>query len=158
MVLCVDAQLPGGAVPETRGRAGTHDYKRHGATLNAPRGSHRLPAARHQEFLGFLRLIERHVPAELDVHLIIDNYAAHKHDNVTKWLQAPRRKPLAHPLHAHLRVVAESAGSKNSPRLRRDCVNQLIGAIGTAHCETAEEIVRRGRAALNHPTKSATDH
>lgn len=49
------------------------------------------PRHRHQEFLQFLRQIEASVPAELDIHLVIDNYAPHKHEKVRLWLgQRPR--------------------------------------------------------------------
>jgi putative transposase len=49
------------------------------------------PRHRHQEFLSFLRSLEASVPAELEVHLIVDNYATHKHPKVRTWLaQRPR--------------------------------------------------------------------
>jgi putative transposase len=57
---------------------------------------HRRPARcqhrhRHQEFLRFLRHIEAQSPADLDVHLVLDNYATHKHPKVRTWLaQCPR--------------------------------------------------------------------
>jgi len=44
------------------------------------------PRHRHQEFLAFLRSIDKAVPAELDVHCIADNYASHKHPKVRAWL------------------------------------------------------------------------
>ena len=48
-------------------------------------------AASPEEFLSFLRLIDREVPAELDIHLVLDNYATHKHAKVRQWLaQHPR--------------------------------------------------------------------
>ncbi len=77
----------------------THDYIRHGTTtlfaaLDVATGeviTQCKPRHRHQEFLGFLRQIEQSVPAELDVHLIVDNYATHKHAKVRSWLaQRPR--------------------------------------------------------------------
>ena len=46
---------------------------------------------RHEEFLSFLRLIDREVPAELDIHLVLDNYATHKHAKVKQWLAARPR-------------------------------------------------------------------
>lgn len=50
------------------------------------------PRHRHQEFLSFLREIDKAVPAELDVHCIVDNYGSHKHPKVKAWLAArPRR-------------------------------------------------------------------
>ncbi len=46
---------------------------------------------RHQEFLGFLKHIEANVPSDLDLHLVVDNYAAHKHPKVRAWLaERPR--------------------------------------------------------------------
>ncbi|HUH02821.1 MAG TPA: IS630 family transposase [Kofleriaceae bacterium] len=77
----------------------THDYLRHGTTtlfaaLDIASGtviSQCKPRHRHQEFLAFLRHVDRNVPAEFDVHLIIDNYATHKHAKVKAWLaQRPR--------------------------------------------------------------------
>ena len=49
------------------------------------------PRHRHQEFLGFLKRIDEAVPATLDVHLIVDNYATHKHAKVRTWLAARPR-------------------------------------------------------------------
>ncbi len=79
----------------------THDYYRHGtvtlfAALNYLNGkvlAERAPRHRHQEWLKFLRKIEAEVPAELAVHLILDNYATHKHPKVLGWLaKRPRFK------------------------------------------------------------------
>jgi transposase len=72
----------------------THDYFRHGITtlfaaLNVLEGSiisHCKPRHRHQEFLGFLNHLDRNVPADLDVHLVADNYVTHKHPRVRAWL------------------------------------------------------------------------
>lgn len=99
LVLCVDEKSqiqaldrtqPG--LPMKRGRAGTiiHDYKRNGTTtlfaaLNTLDGSvagQCLPRHRHQEFLKFLRTLDREFPAQFDLHLIVDNYRTHKHANV----------------------------------------------------------------------------
>ena len=49
------------------------------------------PRDRHQEFLQFLNRIEQSVEAELDVHLVLDNYGTHKHPQVKKWLAARPR-------------------------------------------------------------------
>jgi transposase len=113
VVLCVDEKSQCQALersqpslPMTPGRAGTmtHDYKRHGTTtlfaaLNTVTGevlTDCKPRHRNQEWLSFLKLIDRHVPADLDVHVVADNYAAHKHDNVTRWLEHPKRKDRWH--------------------------------------------------------------
>ncbi|MDZ7884166.1 MAG: IS630 family transposase [Mycobacterium sp.] len=103
IVLCADEKSSVQALdrtqaslPMTRGRGETmtHDYKRHGTTtlfaaLDAATGKvigQCLPKHRHQEFLKFLRTIDREVPDHLAVHLIVDNYATHKHANVRTWL------------------------------------------------------------------------
>jgi transposase len=104
LVLCVDEKSQIQALDRTqpslpmkRGRAGTmtHDYKRNGTTtlfaaLNTLDGSvigQCLPRHRHQEFLKFLRRLDREFPDELELHLIVDNYRTHKHANVNAWLQ-----------------------------------------------------------------------
>jgi transposase len=83
-------------LPMKPGRAGTvtHDYKRHGTTtlfaaLNTLDGSvisMCQPRHRHEEWLKFLRLIERKTPKHLALHLIVDNYATHDHPDVQAWL------------------------------------------------------------------------
>src|SRR5438309_5066489 len=104
VVLCVDEKSQIQALDRTqpslpmkKGRAGTmtHDYKRNGTTtlfaaLNTLDGSvvgECLPRHRHQEFLKFLRTLDREFPGELELHLIVDNYRTHKHDNVNAWLE-----------------------------------------------------------------------
>ena len=80
----------------------THDYKRHGTTtlfaaLNVLTGEvmgqnmgrnmgQNMARHRHQEFLHFLNQIERDVPANKAIHVILDNYCTHKHTNVREWL------------------------------------------------------------------------
>ncbi|MDQ6782649.1 MAG: IS630 family transposase [Actinomycetota bacterium] len=103
IVLCLDEKSSVQALDRTqpslpmkKGRAATmtHDYKRHGTTtlfaaLDVLTGTvigQCLPRHRHEEFLKFLRTIEREVPAGLQVHLICDNYATHKHPDVRAWL------------------------------------------------------------------------
>jgi len=103
IVLCLDEKSSVQALDRTeaslpmkKGRAATmtHDYKRNGTTtlfaaLDVLTGTvigACLPRHRHEEFLKFLRTIEREVPAGLQVHLICDNYATHKHPAVRAWL------------------------------------------------------------------------
>jgi transposase len=103
IVLCVDekSQIQAldrtqASLPMKKGRAGTmtHDYKRNGTTtlfaaLSMLDGSvvgQCLPRHRHQEFLKFLRHLDREFPGELELHLIVDNYRTHKHANVDAWL------------------------------------------------------------------------
>ena len=69
-------------------------YKRHGTTtlfaaLDVLTGmiiSQCQPRHRHQEWLKFLKTIDREVPQDLQIHLILDNYATHKHEDVRTWL------------------------------------------------------------------------
>jgi len=100
IVLCVDEKSQIQGLDRTqalkKGRAGTmtHDYKRNGTTtlfaaLSMLDGSvvgQCLPRHRHQEFLKFLRTLDREFPDEQELHLIVDNYRTHKHKNVVAWL------------------------------------------------------------------------
>jgi transposase len=93
-IQALDRTQPG--LPLKKGRAGTmtHDYKRHGTTtlfaaLDVATGTVLgtcMKRHRHQEFLRFLREINRATPRHLDLHLIVDNYATHKHPKVKAWL------------------------------------------------------------------------
>jgi transposase len=93
-IQALDRTQPG--LPMKRGRAETvtHDYKRNGITtlfaaLNTLDGKvigQCLPRHRHQEFLRFLRTVNRQTPKNLDLHLILDNYATHNHPAVKEWL------------------------------------------------------------------------
>src|SRR6266498_2101029 len=83
-------------LPMKKGRAATitHDYKRHGTTtlfaafdvLEGKVIGQCMKRHRHQEFIRFLNLIDARVPTQLTVHVIVDNYAAHKHPKVLEWL------------------------------------------------------------------------
>ena len=103
VVLCMDEKSQIQALDRTqpslplkKGRAGTmtHDYKRNGTTtlfaaLNVLTGvviGQCLPRHRNGEFLKFLRTIDRQVPKGLQIHMILDNYGTHTHDNVVAWL------------------------------------------------------------------------
>src|SRR5271163_1339451 len=103
IVLCADEKSSVQALDRTqaslpmvkgRGQTMTHDYKRNGTTtlfaaLNVLTGmiiSQCMPRHRHQEWLKFLKTIDRQVPKELQIHLILDNYATHKHHDVRQWL------------------------------------------------------------------------
>jgi transposase len=89
-IQALDRTQPG--LPMKRGRAGTmtHDYKRHGTTtlfaaLDVLEGKvigRCMQRHRHQEFIRFLNAIEAQVPARKTVHVVLDNYAAHKHPKV----------------------------------------------------------------------------
>src|SRR3974377_1310417 len=101
LVLCVDEKSQIQALHRTQPvlpmglgyvEGFTHDYVRHGTTtlfaaLDTAQGkviTQCRPRHRHQEYLGFLREIEKNVPKTLDVHIIVDNYATHKHPRVKR--------------------------------------------------------------------------
>ena len=77
----------------------THDYKRHGTTtlfaaLNTATGSvigKCYKRHRHQEFLNFLNQVNRNIPKNKDVHIIVDNYSTHKHEKVKNWFKSHKR-------------------------------------------------------------------
>jgi transposase len=93
-VQALDRTQPG--LPLKKGRAGTmtHDYVRHGTTtlfaaLNVADGQiigQCQNRHRHQEWLKFLKLLDQQTPADRELHLILDNYATHKHAKVKAWL------------------------------------------------------------------------
>ena len=143
-IQALDRTQPG--LPLKKGRAGTmtHDYKRHGTTtlfaaLNVATGHviHAcMPRHRHQEFLRFIKTVERSVDPDLEIHVILDNYATHKHEKVRNWLA---RNPRVHfhfvPTGASwANIVERLFGELDERQLKRLAVNsvsQLIHAINT---------------------------
>jgi transposase len=96
-------------MPTTPARM-THDYVRHGTTslfaaFDISSGSviaHHYRQHRHQEFLRFLKLIDNAVPKDLNLHLVLDNYATHKTPKVKEWL-------IRHPrFHLHFTPTSSS--------------------------------------------------
>ncbi len=185
VVLCMDEKSQIQALDRTqpslpmkKGRAGTmtHDYKRNGTTtlfaaLNVLTGvvtGQCFERHRHVEFLKFLRTIDREVPKGLAVHLILDNYATHKHENVRNWLA---KHPRFH-LHftptssSWLNLVERWFREITDKAIRRGVfhsVPDLVAAIDdylqanndnpkpfvwTATADSILEKVRRGRVAL----------
>ena len=178
------------SLPMKPGRGGTmtHDYKRNGTTdlfaaMNVATGEviyDTKPRHRAKEVLSFFKLIDLQVPADLDVHVVLDNLSAHKAPEIAEW--------LAHPTRArwHLHFTPTSSSWLNlvegwfnlltERRLRRgtfSSVDVLIKGIETwaehwndhpqpfVWTKTAKEIiakVKRGRATLTTVTKSATHH
>jgi len=141
-IQALDRTQPG--LPMKKGRAGTmtHDYKRHGTTtlfaaLDVATGTivqECMPKHRHQEFLAFLKQMVRSVPKELAIHVILDNYATHKHAAVKRWLARNRR------VHFHftptsaswLNLVERFFGELTERQIRRlavTSVKELIAAI-----------------------------
>ena len=151
LVLCVDEKSqiqaldrtqPG--LPLKKGRCGTmtHDYKRHGTTtlfaaLEVAQGKvigQCFARHRHQEFLKFLKRLDAEFPAEMKLHLVMDNYGTHKHPRVQNWLQRhPRLVPHFVPTSSSwLNLVERWFGELTGKRIRRGVfvsVDDLIAAI-----------------------------
>jgi len=108
----------------------THDYQRHGVTslfaaLDVASGitiSSCYRRHRHQEFLRFLNLIEESVPADLDIHLVMDNYGTHKVAKVKAWLARHPR------FHVHFTPTSAS----------------WLNLVERLFAEVTERCVRRG--------------
>ena len=166
------------SLPMKAGKLGTvtHDYKRNGTTtlfaaLNTLTGEllgKCFPRHRHDEFLAFLKLIDKETPKDKQIHIILDNYATHKHETVNKWLKRNKR------FHLHftptssswLNLVERWFREITDKAIRRGVfasVEQLVDTINNyiAHnnenpkpfiwTKTADQIiakVRRGRVAL----------
>jgi transposase len=171
-----------------RGRTMTHDYKRNGTTdlfaaLNVGTGE-----VLHQtrkthagtDVLSFFKWIDLHTPRDLEIHVVLDNLSAHKSAEVKAWLAKPGQKRW------HLHFTPTSASWLNmvegwfaqltNKRLKHGSftsVAELTDAIDVwvSHwnddpkpfvwTKTVKDIatkVKRGRAKLNHLTKTATDH
>jgi len=151
LVLCVDEKSQIQALERTQPilpmglgyvEGVTHDYYRHGTTtlfaaLNVQSGqviTQCKARHRHQEFLSFLRHLDESVPAALDLHLIIDNYATHKHPTVQAWLDKhPRFHMHFTPTSASwLNMVERFFRDITTERLRRGVftsVAELVAAI-----------------------------
>jgi transposase len=141
-IQALDRTQPG--LPMKPGRAGTmtHDYKRNGTTtlfaaMNILDGrviGQCLPRHRHQEFLKFLRIINRQTSKELDLHLIVDNYGTHTHPDVIAWLaKHPRFHMHFTPTSASwLNLVERWFREITDKRIRRGTfksVDALVAAI-----------------------------
>ena len=108
----------------------THDYKRNGtstlfAALDVQSGEvigECYKKHRHQEFIKFLKIVEKQAPADLDLHLIVDNYSTHKHEKVKNWLKRNKR--------VHLHFIPTSSSWLN-------LVERFFGII-------TEKQIRRG--------------
>jgi transposase len=98
-IQALDRTQPGLPLKKGRGATMTHDYKRNGTTtlfaaLNTLTGEvlgFCKKQHRHQEWLSFLRKIEKSTPKDKEIHIICDNYATHKHPKVKSWLKRHKR-------------------------------------------------------------------
>ena len=176
-IQALDRTQPG--LPLKKGRCGTmtHDYKRNGTTtlfaalsmLDGKVISACMDRHRHQEWIKFLKLIDKQTPPDLDLHLIVDNYATHKHPKVLDWL---KRHPRFH-MHftptssSWLNMVERWFRQITDQRIRRGVfrsVAELIEAINayiaehnrdpkpyvwTAKAEQILAKVKRARAVLD---------
>jgi transposase len=141
-IQALDRTQPG--LPMVRGRCGTmtHDYKRNGTTtlfaaIDMTQGkviASCMPRHRHQEWITFLKQIDAETPTHLDLHLIVDNYATHKHPKVVAWLKRHKR------FHIHfiptssswLNVIERFFRDLDDKRVRRGVfasVPELIQAV-----------------------------
>jgi transposase len=177
-IQALDRTQPGLPLKKGRGQTMTHDYKRNGtatlfAALNTLDGSVISICQerhRHQEWLKFLRLLNDATPEDKQLHLIVDNYATHKHPKVKRWLARHRR------FHIHftptsaswLNMVERFFRDLTEHRLRRGVfrdVEELILAIDqyvdrqnekpkpfiwTAKASDILEKVKRARITLNN--------
>lgn len=178
-IQALDRTQPG--LPMKRGRCGTmtHDYKRNGtatlfAALDALEGqviSMCDERHRHQEWLRFLRAIDDVVPEDKQIHMIVDNYATHKHPRVQRWLDRhPRFRMHFTPTGCSwLNMVERLFRDLTEKRLRRGVfrsVEELITAIfdyidhhndnpkpfiWTAKAADILEKVKRAQAVLHNP-------
>jgi transposase len=141
-IQALDRTQPG--LPLKRGRAGTmtHDYKRNGtatlfAALNTLDGKVISLCAerhRHQEWLRFLRLLDRRTPADKQLHLIADNYATHKHPKVQRWLKRHSR------FHVHFTPTSASWLNMVERFFRDLTVNRLRRGVFRDVIELVEAI------------------
>ena len=141
-IQALDRTQPG--LPFKKGRCGTmtHDYKRNGTTtlfsalsmLDGKVIGTCMSRHRHQEWIKFLKLVDASTPAERDLHLIVDNYATHKHPKVKSWL---KRHPRFH-MHfiptssSWLNLVERWFRDLTEDRIRRGVfrsVKELVAAI-----------------------------
>src|SRR5512133_2281373 len=139
-IQALDRTQPG--LPMKKGRAGTmtHDYKRHGTTtlfaaLDVLEGKvlgRCMRRHRHQEFVRFLKQIDKQTPAQLELHVILDNYATHKTAEVRRWL-------AAHP-RFHLHFAPTSAS--------------WLNLVERFFAEVTEQRIRRGVARAKQALES----
>ena len=142
-IQALDRTQPGLPMKKGRGQTMTHDYKRNGTTtlfaaLNTATGEvYGLcqERHRHQEWLKFLRMIDKTVAADKQIHIICDNYATHKHPRVQRWVEKRKR------FHVHftptsaswLNMIERFFRDLTQNRIRRGIfqdLEQLITAIG----------------------------
>lgn len=177
-IQALDRTQPGLPLKKGRCQTMTHDYKRNGTTslfaaLEVATGKvvgKCMNKHRHEEWLTFLRLIEKNSPTDKEIHIICDNYATHKHAKVKTWLAKRPR--------FHIHFTPTSASWLNMvERFFRDITDKCVRRgvfhsvaeleraiyeyiethnedpapfIWTAEASDILEKVKRGRAKLNN--------
>ena len=147
-IQALDRTQPG--LPMKKGRLGTmtHDYKRSGTTtlfaaLNVLDGKvigRNMQRHRHQEFIRFLNAVEHEVPKGKAIHVILDNYAAHKHPKVRTWLtRHPRWTFHFTPTSASWLNAVEGFFAKLSRRKLQRGVFHSVVALQTAINDFVEQ-------------------
>jgi len=153
MILCVDEKSQIQALNRTQPvlpmglgyvEGVTHDYIRHGTTtlfaaLNIATGEVLTACKRHhrhQEYLDFLKRVDTNVPPELEIHLVVDNYATHKHPKVKRWLAANPRY--------HVHYTPTSASWLNQVEIWFNIITQRAIRRGTF--KSVKELVSK----INH--------
>jgi transposase len=147
-IQALDRTQPG--LPLKPGKAGTmtHDYVRHGTTtlfaaLNVLDGTvlgRCMQRHRHQEFIRFLNAVEAAVPAGKLVHVILDNYATHKHPKVMAWLDRHPRWTFHYTptSGSWLNAVESFFSAMTRRRLRRGVFRSLVDLQAAIHRYLAE--------------------
>jgi putative transposase len=160
MVLCVDEKSQVQALDRTQPllpmglgyvEGVTHDYVRHGTTtlfaaLDIATGKVLTRCKRrhrHQEYLQFLKHIDQNVPEDLDIHLVVDNYATHKHDKVKRWL-------AAHPRY-HIHYTPTYASWLNQVEIWFNIITQKAIRRGTFR--SVKDLVSKIDQFVNHYNK-----
>lgn len=152
-VQALDRTQPG--LPLKKGRAATmtHDYKRHGTTtlfaaLNTLDGSVIACCQsrhRHEEWLAFLRRIDRETPKDKALHLIADNYSTHKHPKVQEWLAKQPR------IHLHFTPTSASWLNRVERFFRRLTTDRLRRGVFRSVPELIAAIEEYVRVHNEHP-------
>ncbi len=162
LVLCVDEKSQVQALDRTQPmlplglgyvEGVTHDYEPHGTTtlfaaLDIATGrvvGQCKRRHRHQEFLGFLRHIDKNVPGELDIHLIVDNDATHKHPKVKRWLALRPRY--------HIHFTPTYASWLNQVEIWFNLITQR--AIRRGSFKSVKELVEKIDRFIAHYNKKA---
>jgi transposase len=134
----------------------THDYKRHGTTtlfaafniLNGKVIGSCLPRHRAKEFIRFLNHLEKEVPPDREIHLIMDNYSTHKSAAVQRWLKPKKRRRF------HFHFTPTSSSWLNQVERLFGLITDRMIRRGTFHCvDELERAIYRWLAEWNDQAK-----